>query len=527
MCLTTALSDPTWAALPAPLRSFSSKSKSRIARVSFNDSKRDIGDKGSESSDEAKRPALEDAAKAKERDVLTDVKEEDVIKDKEEEDIEMVGGSYSYSSAGSPTWARAEGSGRPSKSKRAAPTLRDDREGADADGGRSANSSAHARARHGARSRRASLQELSLEDRDEDEDGEEEATEAASNWAGKEVRASRARTAAAAEEEGEEGVREHEDEDLELEEEQYAEEHDDEHSLHHDHDQDHDQDEDEGEGVEAEAEAASPRGGRRSRSRGTAEAATGDGDGDGNSAAERRPLRWPQGHRLERNGPQIFYSSPWAWTEEEAAASDGSSSLSLGQLRGGFSMSAEHFELNEADIEEHFAKGGGKGGQHVNKTTNAVHLRHMPTNTIVRCHAHRSLEMNRKQARAILASRLDEMRLGPHSAKQLAIAKVRKQKDRRRRRSKAHRPGADPSQDATEAAAVSSDAGKARLRQPLRGRAGTAVDVGGAGVTQLTQQEPHAASLPLSFTELPVPPSSKQAPTLRAPPKPKSSVLSQ
>ena len=36
-------------------------------------------------------------------------------------------------------------------------------------------------------------------------------------------------------------------------------------------------------------------------------------------------------------------------------------------------------ELKESDLEESFVKGGGPGGQAVNKTNNAVWVRHVPT----------------------------------------------------------------------------------------------------------------------------------------------------
>lgn len=47
------------------------------------------------------------------------------------------------------------------------------------------------------------------------------------------------------------------------------------------------------------------------------------------------------------------------------------------------------------------------GGQAVQKTANCVVLRHIPTNIIVKCHMHRSLPQNRKEARKILITRLD------------------------------------------------------------------------------------------------------------------------
>ena len=44
-------------------------------------------------------------------------------------------------------------------------------------------------------------------------------------------------------------------------------------------------------------------------------------------------------------------------------------------------------------------RGGGKGGQAVAKTSNAVILIHKPTGTIVRCHKTRSQQSNRLIAR--------------------------------------------------------------------------------------------------------------------------------
>ena len=61
----------------------------------------------------------------------------------------------------------------------------------------------------------------------------------------------------------------------------------------------------------------------------------------------------------------------------------------------------------EADLREQFTKGGGKGGQGVNKSSNAVLLQHVPTGTAVKVHTHRALVDNRKEARAILRQKLD------------------------------------------------------------------------------------------------------------------------
>lgn len=47
------------------------------------------------------------------------------------------------------------------------------------------------------------------------------------------------------------------------------------------------------------------------------------------------------------------------------------------------------------DVVEKLVRGSGPGGQATNKTSNCVFLRHVPTNLTVKCHATRSVELNR------------------------------------------------------------------------------------------------------------------------------------
>ena len=42
-------------------------------------------------------------------------------------------------------------------------------------------------------------------------------------------------------------------------------------------------------------------------------------------------------------------------------------------------MERKEIVLNEKDLEEQIVKGGGPGGQAVNKSNNAVWIRHIPT----------------------------------------------------------------------------------------------------------------------------------------------------
>jgi protein subunit release factor B len=93
--------------------------------------------------------------------------------------------------------------------------------------------------------------------------------------------------------------------------------------------------------------------------------------------------------------------------------------------------------FTEADVEETFTKGSGNGGQKVNKSVNAVILKHIPTGLMVKCHQERSLYFNRKIARRLLDAQLDVQINGKDSKAEKKRAKLRKQKDRRRRRTAA------------------------------------------------------------------------------------------
>ena len=63
--------------------------------------------------------------------------------------------------------------------------------------------------------------------------------------------------------------------------------------------------------------------------------------------------------------------------------------------------------LNEEELEESFIKGGGPGGQKINKSVNCCQLKHKPTGIVVSCQQSRLLEENRKFARRILQQKLD------------------------------------------------------------------------------------------------------------------------
>lgn len=77
--------------------------------------------------------------------------------------------------------------------------------------------------------------------------------------------------------------------------------------------------------------------------------------------------------------------------------------------------------LREEDLEESALRSGGAGGQHVNKTSSAVRLRHVPTGLVVVARDERSQAQNRRLARerlaALLASRAEGERAAAERAR--------------------------------------------------------------------------------------------------------------
>jgi peptide chain release factor len=92
--------------------------------------------------------------------------------------------------------------------------------------------------------------------------------------------------------------------------------------------------------------------------------------------------------------------------------------------------------IRESDIEEKFIHSGGPGGQHVNKASTCVYLKHKPTGIEVKCYQERSQSLNRFLARRWLVNKIENLTLGKESEERQRIEKIRRQKRKRSKRSK-------------------------------------------------------------------------------------------
>jgi peptide chain release factor len=96
----------------------------------------------------------------------------------------------------------------------------------------------------------------------------------------------------------------------------------------------------------------------------------------------------------------------------------------------------EALGLKESDLQETFIRSSGKGGQNVNKVSTAVFLKHILSNTEVKCSIYRTQGLNRYKARVLLCEKLEEKTSEVPTERSIQISKIQKKKSKKEKRQK-------------------------------------------------------------------------------------------
>ena len=131
--------------------------------------------------------------------------------------------------------------------------------------------------------------------------------------------------------------------------------------------------------------------------------------------------------RIDHQTRNLHHNIKFGFSEQSSQPESGSQEV----------KAVRKVELRDEDLEWKFVRGGGKGGQKTNKTSNCVVLKHIPTQIMVKCHKTRELEKNKQFAKKYLKEKLDIHYNQGQSKREVSNQKKKKSKAKRRQRSRA------------------------------------------------------------------------------------------